>query len=113
MPQQWIEQWPLHDGTKGMTIKELFEADPTDPRAIATQRRNSVLHTLGNLTILTQPLNSAASNSAWVEKKPELLRHSLLPINQQLHLVDLWDEAAIEKRGKELFQRALKLWPHS
>jgi hypothetical protein len=113
MPQEWIEHWPLQDGTKGMTIKEFFEADPTDPRAIATQKRKSALQTLGNLTILTQPLNSSVSNSAWEVKKPELLRHSLLPINQQLYEVDVWDETAIENRSKELFQRAVKLWPHT
>jgi hypothetical protein len=70
-----------------------------------------VLQTIGNLTILSQPLNSAASNNGWVKKKPDLLRHSLLPINQQFHDVDVWDEAAIEKRSDELFQQAVRLWP--
>lgn len=113
LPQQWGDHWPLQDGTKGMTSYELWEADPADPRAAATRKRNAVLQTIGNLTILTQPLNSAASNNAWVEKRPDLLRHSLLPINQHLHDVDAWDEAAIEKRSDELFQRAAKLWPRS
>ncbi len=111
LPQQWSDHWPLQDGTKGMTSYELWDADPADPRAVATRKRNAVLQTIGNLTILTQPLNSSTSNNAWMEKKPELLRHSLLPINQQLHDVDAWDEAAIEKRSDELFQRAAKLWP--
>lgn len=113
LPQQWSDHWPLQDDTRGMTSHELWDADPADSRAVATRKRNAVLQTIGNLTILTQPLNSAASNSAWVKKKPELLRHSLLPINQQLHDVDPWDEAAIEKRSEELFQRAVKLWPRS
>lgn len=113
MPQQWTEHWNLQDGTKGLTSKELFEAKPDEPRAIGTRKRNSALQTLGNLTILTQPLNSAASNSAWHEKKPELLRHSLLPINQRLHDVVVWDEHAIEKRSEELLSRACTLWPRS
>lgn len=111
LPQQWTEHWPLLDGVKGMTSKELWDADLTDPRVEATRKRNAALQTFGNLTILTRQLNSAASNSAWVEKKPELLRHSLLPINQRLHDVAVWDEAAIERRSEELFQRAAKLWP--
>ena len=113
LPQQWSDHWPLQDDTRGMTSHELWDADPADSRAVATRKRNAVLQTIGNLTILTQPLNSATSNSAWVKKKPELLRHSLLPINQQLHDIDPWDEAAIEKRSEELFQRAAKLWPRS
>jgi len=28
------------------------------------------LHTMGNLTILTQELNSAVSNSGWATKRP-------------------------------------------
>jgi hypothetical protein len=65
---------------------------------------------LGNLTILTQGLNSSVSNSQWSVKKPELLKHSLLPINQQLHDATTWDETAIAQRGDALFARALKVW---
>ncbi len=111
LPQQWIEFWPLPDGSKGMTLLELWAADPSDQRAHATRKRNTVLQTIGNLTVLTQPLNSGMSNSAWKEKKSTLLHHSLLPINQQLHDLEVWDEAAIEKRSDELFGRAVMLWP--
>lgn len=111
LPQGWLEHWPLPDGTKGMSSMELWEAAADDPRAKATRKRNATLQTLGNLTILTKPLNSAASNSSWEKKKPELLLHSLLPINQNLHNVKIWDETAVQKRGEELFQRAMQLWP--
>lgn len=111
LPQNWIEHWPLPDGGKGMSSAELWTADANDPRAVATRRRNAALQTFGNLTILSQALNSAASNSAWSEKKPELLRHSLLPINQQLHDKNTWDETAIAERGEVLLKRALRLWP--
>ena len=94
-----------------MRVDELLSADAKDPRAIATRIRNAVLQTIGNLTILSQALNSAASNSAWTVKKPELLRHSLLPINQQLQDKVAWDEDAITARSEALFQRAIKLWP--
>ena len=112
MPQGWIKNWPLADGSIGMTGTELWETAVDDSRAEATRKRNTAVQTLGNLTILTQPLNSAASNNNWEKKKPELLLHSLLPINQNLHNVDIWDETAIQKRGEELFQQARKLWPH-
>lgn len=111
MPKSWIEHWPLSEGNKGMTSMELWGADPNDSRAIDTRKRNALLQTFGNLTILTQALNSAASNSAWIEKKPEILRHSLLPINQQLQNWDVWNETSIAKRSDAIFERALKLWP--
>lgn len=110
LPQQWIDHWPLPDGSKGITYTEFLSVQADDPRLVMTRNRHALLQTIGNLTILTQALNSSASNSAWADKKPELLRHSLLPINQQLYDVINWDEATIEKRSSELFQRALKLW---
>lgn len=111
LPQGWIEHWPLPDGTKGLAWNEIVAADPNDPRVSATRARNTALQTIGNLTLLTQALNSSVSNGAWITKKPEVLNSSLLPINQQLHGFDTWDEEAIQKRGTDLFARAVRLWP--
>jgi len=113
LPQNWIEHWPLQDGSKGLTVAELWTAEPQDAKATATRNRNAILQTFGNLTILTQALNSAASNSGWLEKKTELLRHSLLPINQQLHSIDAWDEETIADRASVLLKRALEVWPRT
>ena len=111
LPQTWVEHWPLPDGLKGVTPEELEWAEADDPRAEATRHRNALMQTVGNLTILTQSLNSAVSNSPWEVKKPELLQSSLLPINQQLYGVERWDEDAISRRGRDLFNKALEIWP--
>ena len=111
LPQNWLEHWPLPDGSRGLTFQEVWDSEPDNTRAEATKWRNWLLQTFGNLTILTQPLNSAVSNAAWAVKKPELLCSSLLPINQRLHAFEKWDEEAIERRGKELFERAISIWP--
>jgi len=111
LPQNWLDHWPLPDGSSGLAGAELWETDEADPRAQATRRRNEMLQTLGNLTVLSQPLNSKVSNASWEAKKPQLLAASLLPINQQLYSVDKWDETAIDRRSNELFERALRLWP--
>lgn len=111
MPQNWLEHWPLQDGSAGLSHAELWNADPNDSHTTATKLRNQLVQTLGNLTIVTQALNSAASNSSWGTKRPALLNASLLPINQSLYLYETWDETAIVRRGKDLFQRATKLWP--
>lgn len=116
LPQSWLEHWPLPDGSKGLSFDKLLarhseDAQAEDTQAEDTLRRNAMLQTLGNLTLLTQPLNSSVSNASWKVKKPALLQASLLPINQQLVVYDDWNETTIEKRSKELFERALKLWP--
>jgi hypothetical protein len=110
LPQNWVEHWPLGDGSTGLESAALWSADETDAIAIATHARNAACQTLGNLTLITQPLNAAASNSPWQAKKAELL-HSLLPINQALASKQVWDEDAIAERGEALLDRALKLWP--
>lgn len=111
LPQNWLEHWPLPGGAKGLAGEDLWNAPVGDPVADATRRRNDLLQTFGNLTILTQELNSTVSNAAWPVKKPALLTLSLLPINQELHRYAEWNEETIQARGKTLLAEALKLWP--
>jgi hypothetical protein len=92
-------------------LPKLFFASHS--RAAASRRRDSALQTFGNLTIISQPLNSSVSNSAWSEKKPALLHSSLLPINSMLSPIEKWDEDAIEARGRELLSHAMMLWPRA
>lgn len=112
LPQSWQENWPLPDGSKGLSMTELADAAEDDPRAVATRRRNQALHTIGNLTILPPGANSWVSNAAWEEKRPKILSKSLLPINAgSLYAAETWDEQAIEERGAALFEKAVTLWP--
>jgi hypothetical protein len=111
MPQRWEENWLLPDGSVGLNWMELVDAKPDDPRAIATRRREAAIQTLGNLTILSSGLNTAQSNAAWDSKRPEMMKHSLLPINQDLWGIKTWDEAAILSRGERLLKQALSIWP--
>ncbi|WGJ16371.1 DUF262 domain-containing protein [Methylocapsa sp. D3K7] len=110
MPQDWIENWPLQDGSKGMDFMELYRATENDPHAAATRKRERALQTLGNLTILSTGLNAAQSNYGWDQKRREMKKHSLLPINQNLLEMPVWDETTILERGEELFERALHIW---
>ena len=61
-----------------------MQAEDGDQRAVKSRIRYAALQTIGNLTILTQALTAAVSNGPWKQKRPELLSHSLLPINLQL-----------------------------
>lgn len=111
MPQDWVANWHLPDGSKGLTVVELFQIPDSDTRSVATRKRDAAIQTLGNLTILSAGLNAAQSNYSWKQKRPAMMKHSLLPINQTLSDLEVWDEAAISKRGAELFKLALKIWP--
>ena len=110
MPQGWLKNWPLADGAKGMDYMELYAASETDPRAVATRKRSLAIQTIGNLTILSTGLNSAQSNLPWDQKRPEMMNHSLLPLNQGLSETTSWDAHAIINRAESLFKKALAIW---
>ena len=72
--------------------------------------RQAILHTLGNLTLITVPGNASASNSAFKEKKP-WLRQSLLALNLGIVEQDSWDETVIAARGESLAEMASRISP--
>jgi len=111
LPQSWVANWPLANGSSGLNSWELYTAMSDDPRLEATRRRNAALQTMGNLTLLTQSLNSSVSNAVWANKKEAILDATLLPITQRLRRYDSWNEDSITQRGKELLNEALKIWP--
>ncbi len=97
MPQSWRENYPLADG-------------------IDEDEREGMIHTIGNLTLVNRPLNSAMSNAPWIGKREELKKHSTLFLNKEL--VDdtrrmTWDEVAIEERARRLCKAAIKVWPYA
>jgi hypothetical protein len=76
-------------------------------------RRQTLLHSLGNLTLLTQPLNSEVSNGPFKIKRPEITKQSLLILNsyfQKFSDDDVWDENTIIQRGEHLADLALRVW---
>lgn len=108
MPQSWQEHWrpPIAD-------------DPDE----ATAMRSTHIHRLGNLTLVTAPLNSAMKHSPWTratardpdnaqhEKREELSKHSVLLLNQRLCSFEAWDEDFIAERAKELVDQIIETWP--
>ncbi len=103
MPREWLQHWPL----------------PAEPNAVVDQtgetveaRRNRLIHTFGNLTLLTQPLNSSVSNGPYEQKRRKIMQESTLRLNGYLHDRESWDEDAILNRGRHLFRNASALWPH-
>ena len=98
LPQDWLKHWPL-------------PWDASDDAAVSA--RNHALQTVGNLTLLTTSLNPSVSNGSWAKKCKEILKYSALSLNRDLINHSEWDESAILKRSKALFQHARKAWPHA
>ena len=97
MPMGWkTEEWPLPSG-----------ADDRDAR----YRRNGLIHTVGNLTLTTQQLNSSMSNDAWEAKQQELSAHATLLLNRDLVPNDSWDEETIVNRSRWTANVVSQVWP--
>ena len=73
--------------------------------------RERIIHTIGNLTLITPSLNSSISNGPFDKKVEEIKKHSILLLNNELKAEESYSEKSIEERGKKLFETALKIWP--
>ena len=100
MPQAWRDHWPLG----GLDQQNDLEA---------AQERDRLVHTIGNLTLVTRALNPALSNSGWAEKRVELEKHTVLHLNKGLlsSALDIWDESRIRERGGHLAALVASVWP--
>ena len=97
MPVGWRkEEWPLPEGVD------------TDA---ATYERNTLIHSIGNLTLATQKLNSSMSNAPWKSKRDELQEHSVLLLNNELLTRPTWDEEPILSRSRRVAELVSARWP--
>jgi Protein of unknown function DUF262/Protein of unknown function (DUF1524)/Restriction Enzyme Adenine Methylase Associated len=95
LPQKWKANWPV---------------DTPDEE----QDRQSHVHKLGNLTLLTKALNSKVSNGPWSTKRKALLEHNTIKLTGRLieQTEDAnWSEAMIDRRTSDLIDVLLRVWP--
>ena len=86
-----------------------------NPESDPEQFRELMLHSFGNLTLLTHKLNASISNGPFDKKRPEICKQSALRLNtyfQTLPSDAIWSERAILDRGIDLLQDAIRVWPH-
>lgn len=107
MPRTWTTHWPLPDGRSAPADKQ-SGIDEAMSNGIAV--RDALIHTLGNLTLVTVPANSVASNSAFDLKKT-WLKDSLLALNLAILEKSSWNEDTIRERGASLADLAVRIWP--
>ena len=100
LPVRWTDDWPLPDG-------DCIERISDDPRA---EDRNRILHTLGNLTLMTGGLNISSGNKSFLEKKEKFEEHTGLFLNKWFSKRSTWNEEHIRERGADLAEKAAKIW---
>jgi hypothetical protein len=97
LPRSWQAHWPM--------------ASPQEE-----PERERLVHTLGNLTLLTKPLNSKVSNGPWSGpegKWAALEEHDVLLMNNDLRKQarDSWTHDRIKTRTEQMIDAILAIWP--
>jgi hypothetical protein len=97
LPQKWQTNWPVED-------------------AQAQLDRAEHVHRLGNLTLLTESLNSSVSNGPWLGdggKWAKLEKYDVLLMNREIRRVSEngWNEQRIDERTLALVDALTKVWP--
>ena len=105
MPVAWEENWPLHS-----EVRESVGYEDPHYRELHWKREEAI-HTLGNLTIVTDRLNRSLTNLAFKDKKSKFIEHSNLTLNRRIAVREDWDESAIRERGETLATLACTIWP--
>jgi hypothetical protein len=99
LPQKWRANWPA-----------IWSPDEAEMKATS---RDRTLHELGNLTLVTQKLNSKVSNGSWATKV-EHFQHvnDVLLTNDVIQSAPTnWDETMVTARTATLAASVLKVWP--
>lgn len=97
LPQKWRQHWPA-------------PAASPSPDETPEERRARLLHTFGNLTLLTQALNTKNKNDTYALKRELITQQSALRLNLYFRDVEEWGEEQILERGRRLLEVALELW---
>ncbi len=110
--------WPQNGDLSYWSVG-MYTSRPDLPAETVVQLRWAI-QSFGNLTLLTQPLNSSIGNGPWERTPPsdspgkrlEILRTSTLRLNQYLHDVQgPWDAAQIQNRARVMFGHFCRQWP--
>jgi hypothetical protein len=99
MPQKWPANWATP-----------WPAEESEAKSSA---RDRVLHELGNLTLVTQKLNSKVSNGSWAVKVSYFHEvNDVLLTNDVIQTASTtWDEGQIIARTAALTNAILTIWP--
>ncbi len=117
MPQKWAENWTLEDGVEvpHESYWDAFEINRNLDSNVKElmEKRESLIHTIGNLTLVTSAFNIALRNNSWDTKQVEIRNETLFKLNHDIASNDNWNEDKIKARSKELGDYINEIWPSS
>jgi hypothetical protein len=100
MPRKWQTNWALETGV------------------LEDSERDALIHTLGNLTLLTGRLNSKVSNGPWIGsggKREAIKGHDVFFLNRRVLSIadkgEQWSDHTIRDRTEELIEAIIQIWP--
>ncbi|MBP1466241.1 DUF262 domain-containing protein [Candidatus Chloroploca sp. M-50] len=84
-----------------------------ETRLAIVMTREALKHTIGNLTLVTSPMNSGLGNRPFLQKRQAFDTQSTLMLSKYFikHGIDTWGEAQIRERGERLLTEAITIWP--
>ncbi len=95
IPQEWRTHWAGPD----------FDSRGTS--------RDDLVHLLGNLTLVTQSLNSKVTNGPWVDKQDAFKQHATLLLTSEVIEQGQhgWDESRVHERTIKMIDEIVAVWP--
>jgi hypothetical protein len=97
IPQSWRTTWKVETSDEASQI-------------LAEQDRERHVNRIGNLTLVTGPLNIGLSNDPWAAKRAALAEHSILRLNSLLVAEPDWHEERIDERSEWLADELSLVW---
>ena len=115
LPQKWFEFWSLDDEYVteedfNVSIHAVMIEEDKNGKYHRIEYRNKMLHTIGNLTILTSSLNPDVSNSSFDIKKQKIALQSTVLLNTYFQNKTIWNEEEIINRSKYLYEQIKEIW---
>ena len=72
----------------------------------------STVHSIGNLTLLQNQVNSMVSNLVFDQKKKIYKDNTRLKLSDDVLLAEKWTPTEITARANKLLNLAIKRWPY-
>ena len=118
MPQNWKANWKSLPSKDRYDVSKWHRAytNPYPNKANVKyldeiERREQLIHSIGNLTLLTQALNSTVRDSIYRKKRSHIIKQSSLSLNRYFQKIPEWSESKIQQRANTLFRTAQRIWP--
>lgn len=129
MPIKWKDNWLSPEKDTEINVTDTHTPKHSEGVVNLKQelinQRQKLIHTIGNLTLTSGPLNSRNSNLGWDKKRVLLEKHSKLNLNSQLcnqnhweewnqkqKSYEVWNEVSIKERCDYLYERINEIWPY-